>query len=31
MPACLPTREYPEGSDVYVSGWGQIRGKWEKF
>lgn len=27
MPACLPTREYPEGSDVYISGWGQVRGK----
>ena len=27
MPACLPTRVYPANSDLYISGWGQIRGK----
>jgi hypothetical protein len=27
MPACLPTRVYPPNSELYISGWGQVRGE----
>jgi hypothetical protein len=26
MPACLPTRMYPPATDLFISGWGQVRG-----